>query len=104
MWLVGAVAVALCACGSPASTVSGPLVVGLPPGCVYVRGPYSDYTDLYWIRRLPDGYAATAAGITQPDGTVLDDGRTVTVTGSVSSGFGDTVCVSAHIIDATDIR
>jgi len=103
-WLLSAVALAICACGKAPTVITGPLVVHASDGCVYVRGPHEGYTDLYWVRTSPDGYSAGAAGIAGPEGAVLSDGQSVTVTGNLTGSIGDTRCVGVHILDATSIR
>ena len=84
--------------------VTGPLFVRSDNGCVYVRGPYEDATDLNWLRTLPGGYSARASGIAGPDGVVIADGEVVTVSGTVADLLGDTVCVSVHTLDVTSIH
>ena len=86
------------------ATITGPLVVRSDDGCLYVRAPFAGDTDLYWLRHLPAGYTATSSAIEGPGGALFGNGQTITVSGAVSGGSGDTVCVSVHILDATAIR
>ena len=103
VWAVSAFAVTIGACSQPVA-ISGPLMDRENGVCIYVRGPYADSTDQYWVRSLRTGYSAGPTGILSPAGSVLVDGQSVTVTGTVSSVLGDTVCVSIHAVDVSSIR
>jgi hypothetical protein len=104
-----AACVAICAtllvwgCANGTATITGTLV-GADGGCVYVRGPDANGTDLYWIRNLPSDYVADADGVGKPDGSHIRIGDSVTVAGALSSVPFGRQCVSGHTLDATAIK
>ena len=104
-----AACVAICAtllvsgCASGTATLTGTLV-GADGGCLYVRGPDANGTDLYWLRNLPSDYVADADGVGKPDGSHIRIGDSVTVSGALSFVPFDRQCVSGHTLDATAIK
>jgi hypothetical protein len=104
-----AACVAICAtllvsgCANGTATITGTLV-GADGGCLYVRGPDTNGTDLYWLRNLPSDYVAGADGVGKPDGSHIRIGDSVTVSGALLFVPFDRQCVSAHTLDATAIK
>ena len=104
-----AACVAICAtllvsgCASGTATITGTLV-GADGGCLYVRGPDANGTDLYWLRHLPPDYVDDAEGLAKPDGSLIRMGDSLTVSGALSFVPFDRQCVSVHTLDATAIK
>jgi hypothetical protein len=104
-----AACVAICAtllvsgCANGTATITGTLV-GADGGCLYVRGPDANGTDLYWLRNLPSDYVADADGLGEPDGSHIRIGDSVTVSGALSWVPFERQCVSGHTLDATAIK
>jgi hypothetical protein len=90
-------------CASGTATITGTLV-GADGGCLYVRGPDVNGTDLYWLRHLPPDYLADGAGLGKPDGSHLGMGDSLTASGALSSVPFERQCVSVHTLDATSIK
>ncbi len=90
-------------CARRPATITGTLV-GADGGCLYVREPDANGTDLYWLRHLPPDYVADADGLGRPDGSHIGMGDSVTVSGTLSSVPFDRQCVSDHTLDATAIK
>jgi hypothetical protein len=90
-------------CASGTATITGTLV-GADGGCLYVRVPQANGTDVYWLRHLPPGYVADAEGLYRPDGSLIRMGDSVTVSGPLSSVPFDRQCATAHTLDATAIK
>jgi hypothetical protein len=104
-----AACVAICAtllisgCANGTATITGTLV-GADGGCLYVRGPDANGTDLYRLRRLPSDYVPDGDGLYQPDGSLIRIGDSVTVSGALSWEPFDRQCAGAHTLDATAIE
>jgi hypothetical protein len=104
-----ATCVAICAtllvsgCASGTATITGTLV-GADGGCLYVRGPDANGTDLYWLRNLPSDYVAMAEGLAKPDGSLIRMGDSVTVSGALSWVPFDRQCDGVHTLDTTAIK
>lgn len=90
-------------CASGTATITGTLV-GADGGCLYVRGPDVNGTDLYWLRHLPSNYVANAEGLGTPDGSQIGIGDSVTVSGALSWEPFERQCAGGHTLDATAIR
>ncbi len=103
-----ATSVAICAtllvsgCANGTATITGTLV-GADGGCLYVRGPDANGSDLYWLRNLPSDYVADD-GVGKPDGSHIRIGDSVTVSGALSFVPFDRQCVGGHTLDATAIK
>jgi hypothetical protein len=104
-----AACVAICAtllvsgCASGSAIITGTLV-GADGGCLYVRGPGANGTDLYWLRHLPPDYVAMAEGLAEPDGSLIGMGDSLIVSGALSFVPFDRQCGGAHTLDATAIK
>ncbi len=90
-------------CANGTATITGTLV-GADGGCLYVRVPDANGTDLYWLRHLPSDYVADADGLGKPDGSHIGIGDSLTVSGALSWVPVDTQCVGVHTLDATAVR
>ena len=90
-------------CANGTATITGTLV-GADGGCLYVRGPDANGTDLYWLRHLPSDYVADADGLGTPDGSHIEMGDSLTVSGALSWVPFDRQCAGAHTLDATAIK
>jgi hypothetical protein len=107
-WLRFARSLAMCAtllvsgCASGTATVTGTLV-GADGGCLYVRGPDANGSDLYWLRHLPSDYVAMAEGLATPDGSLIRMGDSLVVSGALSSAPFERQCNGTHALDATAI-
>jgi hypothetical protein len=104
-----AACVAICAtllvsgCANGTATITGTLE-GADGGCLYVRVPDANGTDIYWLRNLPSGYVMDADGLGASDGSHIRIGDSVTVSGALSLVPFDRQCVSGHTLDATAIK
>jgi hypothetical protein len=104
-----AACVAICAtllvsgCANGTATITG-ILVGADGGCLYVRGPDANGTDLYWLRHLPSDYVADADGVGKPDGSHIRIGDSLTVSGALSWQPFDRLCAGEHTIDVTAIN
>jgi hypothetical protein len=90
-------------CANGTATITGTLV-GADGGCLYVREPDANGTDLYWLRHLPSDYVADADGLGAPDGSHIGMGDSLTVSGGLSWVPFDRQCAGAHTLDATAIK
>ena len=92
--------------GSPiagTATVTGTLV-GSDGACLYVRVPHANGTDVYWLRHLPSDCAADAEGLRKPDGSLIPNGDSLTVSGTLSFAPFDRQCAGTHTLDVTEIK
>ena len=85
------------------ATITGTLV-GADGACLYVHVPHANGTDVYWLRNLPPGYVADEYGLGTPDGSLIEMGDSLTVSGALSWEPFDRRCAGAHTLDATAVK